>query len=544
MSDESQKDPATKGGDDNNLNITSQESIAKTVDENPTETNLNQESNEEPAPIDDMGLDKEDEQNLSPKNLDLENIDPPLPIDLETQTEEYSDSNNSVITDEQNQDVPPENEDSQIDFDEDFDKLNLQDIDFPDDNFQVDDEGESKSKKKWLILTIFSIAVIFVASAAFFIFKPKSSNDKTEQIGSNAILSFEIPNSKLKSNTKISKLSVGKSKKINNKDVKTTKTLSGEKSRKSKLSKKIRNAPLRTKKGDLIVPSVTTAAFKGIPTMKNPKPLAGPDKKLSETVGGGVIPKISNDGTQPWKFYAKPFTGEVTLPRIAIIIKGLGFSKAATVAAINHTPSSVTLAFDPYAKGVGNWVGLARSAGHETLISLPMEPLDFPASDPGPFALQTNLSSSENINRLHFLLSVSMGNVGLLKMMGSNFVASEQALMPILKEIKNRGLIMIDDGSTKNSQIIRIGSNIELPQARGDIFIDADPSRGGVANGLAELEKIAKRNKRAVGIARSLPNTISLIMTWTKTLGRKKIALAPVSAVVKIERKAKATPKK
>ena len=544
MSDESQKDPVTKGGDDNNLNITSQDSITKTVDENPTETNLNQESNEEPAPIDDMGLDKEDEQNLSTKNLDLENKDPPLPIDLETQTEEYSNSNNSAITDEQNQDIPPENEDSQIDFDEDFDKLNLQDIDFPDDNFQVDDERQSKSKKKWLILTIFSIAVIFVASAAFFIFKPKSSNDKTEQIGSNAILSFEIPNSKIKSNTKISKLSVGKSKKVNNKDVKTTKTLSGEKSRKSKLSKKIRNAPLRTKKGDLIVPSVTTAAFKGIPMMKNPKPLAGPDKKLSETVGGGVIPKISDDGTQPWKFYAKPFTGEVTLPRIAIIIKGLGFSKAATIAAINHTPSSVTLAFDPYAKGVGNWVGLARSAGHETLISLPMEPLDFPASDPGPFALQTNLSSSENINRLHFLLSVSMGNVGLLKMMGSNFVASEQALMPILKEIKNRGLLMIDDGSTKNSQIIRIGSNIELPQARGDIFIDADPSRGGVANGLVELEKIARKNKRAVGIARSLPNTISLIMTWTKTLGRKKIALAPVSAVVKIERKAKATPKK
>jgi polysaccharide deacetylase 2 family uncharacterized protein YibQ len=544
MSDESQKDPVTKGGDNNNLDITSQDPITKTVDENPTQTNLNQESNEEPDPIDNMGLDKEDKQNLSTKDLDLENIPPPLPIDLETQTEEYSNSNNSAIPDEQNQDASPENEDGQINFDEDFDKLNLQDIDFPDDNFQVDDESQSKSKKKWLILTIFSIAIIFVASAVFFIFKPKSSNNKTEQIGSNAILSFEIPNSRIKSNTKISKLSVGKSKKINNKDVKTIKTLSAKKSRKSKSSKKIRNAPLRTKKGDLIVPSVTTAAFKGIPIMKNPKPLAGPDKKLSETVGGGVIPKISNDGTQPWKFYAKPFTGEVTLPRIAIIIKGLGFSKAATIAAINHTPSSVTLAFDPYAKGVGNWVGLARSAGHETLISLPMEPLDFPASDPGPFALQTNLSSSENINRLHFLLSVSMGNVGLLKMMGSNFVASEQALMPILKEIKNRGLIMIDDGSTKNSQIIRIGSNIELPQARGDIFIDSDPSRGGVANGLAELEKIARRNKRAIGIARSLPNTISLIMTWTKTLGRKKIALAPVSAVVKIERKAKTTPKK
>ena len=544
MSDESQKDPVTEDDDDNNLDITSHDSIDKTDDENQPVLNFSQESKEKPARFDDLKMDKEDGQNLSIKALDLENIDSPLPIDLETQTEDHSNSNNSSIADEPDKNGASERDESQKDFDDDFDKLNLQDIDFPDDDFQDDAEGQSKSKRKWLILTIFSIAIVSAASAAFFIFKPKSSNDNSKQIGSNAILSFELPSSRTKSNTKISKLSVRNSKKINNKNVKTRTTLSGKKSRESKLSKKIKNAPLRTKKGDLIVPSVTTAAFKGIPMMKNPKPLAGPNKKLSETVGGGVIPKISNDGTQPWKFYAKPFTGEVTLPRIAIIIKGLGFSKAATIAAINHTPSSVTLAFDPYAKGVGNWVGLARSAGHETLISLPMEPLDFPASDPGPFALQTNLSSSENINRLHFLLSVSMGNVGLLKMMGSNFVASEQALMPILKEIKNRGLIMIDDGSTKNSQIIRIGSNIELPQARGDILIDADPSRGGVANGLAELEKIAKQNKRAVGIASSLPNTISLIMTWTKTLGRKKIALAPVSAVVKINRKAKAAPKK
>ena len=57
-------------------------------------------------------------------------------------------------------------------------------------------------------------------------------------------------------------------------------------------------------------------------------------------------------------------------------------ARAATIAAINHTPAEVTLAFDPYAKNVGDWVGLARTAGHETLISLPMEPDDFPTSDP------------------------------------------------------------------------------------------------------------------------------------------------------------------
>jgi len=291
----------------------------------------------------------------------------------------------------------------------------------------------------------------------------------------------------------------------------------------------------RTQAGaGVVIPSVNAAAYKGIPMMQNPKPLPGPDQQLGESVGGGVIPKIATDGRQPWQVYAKPFTGATNLSRVGIIIKGLGFSRAATIAAVNHTPAEVTLAFDPYAKDVGDWVGLARTAGHETLIMLPMETADFPTSDPGPIALQTDLKQNDNIERLRYILSLSIGNVGLLQSMGTRFATSQEALTPVLNEIRSRGLLMIDDGLVKGSQIVKIASTIALPRARSDVYIDQDPSRIGIMRGLSKLVELAEKNASAIGIARALPSTLTHIMAWTKTLPGKKLILAPVSAIVKI----------
>ena len=63
--------------------------------------------------------------------------------------------------------------------------------------FQDDDEGQSKSKKKWLILTIFSIAVIFVASGAFFIFKGERYKILKAEIGNSLGKIGEVINDKL-----------------------------------------------------------------------------------------------------------------------------------------------------------------------------------------------------------------------------------------------------------------------------------------------------------------------------------------------------------
>jgi polysaccharide deacetylase 2 family uncharacterized protein YibQ len=103
---------------------------------------------------------------------------------------------------------------------------------------------------------------------------------------------------------------------------------------------------------------------------------------------------IAPDGRRAWQVYARPFERGDRRPRIAILISGLGPSGAATEAAIQGLPGAVSLAFWPYADRIDNWIRLARAAGHEVLLNLPMEPENYPAFDPGPKTLLTRFPRS------------------------------------------------------------------------------------------------------------------------------------------------------
>src|SRR6185312_4528635 len=109
-----------------------------------------------------------------------------------------------------------------------------------------------------------------------------------------------------------------------------------------------------------------------------------PDSGLIEKGGAGFLPIIGRDGRQPWQVYARPFDLADKRPRIAIVISNLAGSATETDAAIHSLPPAVTLSFMPYRKRLGEWISLARAAGHEVLLDLPMEPPDALNHDPGP----------------------------------------------------------------------------------------------------------------------------------------------------------------
>ena len=104
---------------------------------------------------------------------------------------------------------------------------------------------------------------------------------------------------------------------------------------------------------------------------------------------------------------------------------GLGIGASATGDAIAKLPKTVTLAFTPLRERSSRWVGRARSAGHEILLQLPMEPFDYPDNDPGPQTLLTNFAAAQNIDRLHWFLSRFQGYVGVTNFMGGRFTSND-----------------------------------------------------------------------------------------------------------------------
>ncbi len=262
-------------------------------------------------------------------------------------------------------------------------------------------------------------------------------------------------------------------------------------------------------------------------------PRATADPRFVETSRHGAIPRVSPDGKRPLEQYARvdPTLERARGPRIAIVIGGLGIGAAATGNAISKLPPSVTLAFAPYGTDMPRWAGRARGKGHELLLQLPMEPADYPDNDPGPQTLVSALTTEQNLDRLHWLLSRLQGYVGVMNLMGARFTANEAALSPILRDVAKRGLLYLDDGTAPKSAAAQIAGSIQAPFLKADLVVDTTPNWSEIDAALAKLEAIAAERGSAVGIASASPVAIERIARWAKAAESRGIRIVPLSVL-------------
>lgn len=258
-----------------------------------------------------------------------------------------------------------------------------------------------------------------------------------------------------------------------------------------------------------------------------------PDPALVQQSVVGPLPKIAEDGAQSWHVYAHPFDSSDPRPKVAIIIGGMGLSRATTSAALKDLPPAISLAYTPYVQRLQDWIDQSRAYGHEVLLELPMEPHDFPENDPGPYALLTELSVEENTSRLEWLLSRFTGYVGVVNFLGAKFLTAEVALAPVIAELKGRGLMMIDDSGSRRSMIAGLAGQIDMPFIVSDRRIDVEPDAAYIGRQLAELEAVAIDRGFAVGVGSPYPVTVETLKTWAAGLAQRGIVLVPVSAGVR-----------
>lgn len=261
--------------------------------------------------------------------------------------------------------------------------------------------------------------------------------------------------------------------------------------------------------------------------------VAGAEPGLVEMSRHGPLPVIAPDGRRASEAYSRSGAAPApNVPRVAVLIGGMGLSVVTSETAIDRLPAEVSLAFAPYGGDIERLTGRARQAGHEVLLHMPMEPYDYPDNDPGPHTLLTGLDRAQNRDRLHWVMSRFTGYVGVVNYMGARFTASDEALRPFLGELRDRGLFFVDDGSSPRSLADGVAQDIGLAFAGADIVVDSVPSRAAIDEALAKLEARALEAGSALGVASSLPVSIDAIRDWAKGLEARGVALVPVSSLV------------
>jgi len=245
-----------------------------------------------------------------------------------------------------------------------------------------------------------------------------------------------------------------------------------------------------------------------------------PDLAITET--GPETAALAPDIEVPTVFEGAPL--------IAVMIDDLGLNRrrAERAAAL---PGPLTLAFIPYGDDVASLASMARAAGHEIFLHLPMEPQSAD-QNPGPEALLSTLSRTELERRLVWNLDRFEGYVGVNNHMGSLLTEDSAAMTLVMAELERRDLIFVDSVTSAGSVALATARSSGIPAARRDVFLDNVIERSAIEAQLRQLEEVALRQGFAIGIGHPHDATLAALGDWLSTLESRGFQLVPASRIV------------
>lgn len=219
-------------------------------------------------------------------------------------------------------------------------------------------------------------------------------------------------------------------------------------------------------------------------------------------------------------------------PVITVVIDDLGIQSDLTDRAIK-LDSFVALSFLPYSSDVIWQSTLARAAGHEILLHMPMEPLSR-SNDPGPNALFIDLELHEMLSRLRWAFDKVPYAIGLNNHMGSRFTADENSMATVIGEMKARDLLLLDSRTTPKSIAADLADRRDLENLRRDVFLDNDRSKDAIQAQLRLLEKIALERGSGIAIGHPYPETFDVLEKWFNDARSRGFSLVPITQLAKL----------
>ncbi len=257
-----------------------------------------------------------------------------------------------------------------------------------------------------------------------------------------------------------------------------------------------------------------------------------PISGLVELTAAGPLPRVGG-GKKPSEAYARSVSMGIIhsdAPKLVIILGGMGLNEKLTSQAAKDLPSDITMAFAPYGENLQAQVNKARANGHEVLLQLPLEPVGFPAANPGPKTLLADGAEAENLDALYWHMSRFTGYTGIVNYMGGRFLASAPAVKPLLSELRKRGLLFIEDGSLPLSATEDVAKALNFQVRRGQTVIDANADPESITAALNLLEEEARSNGIAIGTGSGLDTTIRTVNDWAKAAVERGVIFVPASA--------------
>lgn len=217
--------------------------------------------------------------------------------------------------------------------------------------------------------------------------------------------------------------------------------------------------------------------------------------------------------------------------RIAIIMDDLG-RDLETAKALLAIDLPISFAILPGETRASQVAALAHRAGREVMIHIPMEPQNYPATNPGTDALLLGQSPEEIRARFQGFVERVPHAVGGNNHMGSRFTEYREGMAVVLAAMKDTGLFFVDSRTTAHSVALDEARQAGVPAAGRDVFLDNEQDVELIAREIRKLVVVARRQGQAVGICHPYPQTLEALRREASYLRAQQVELVPVSRLV------------
>jgi polysaccharide deacetylase 2 family uncharacterized protein YibQ len=185
---------------------------------------------------------------------------------------------------------------------------------------------------------------------------------------------------------------------------------------------------------------------------------------------------------------------------VAIIIDDFG-GRAAGIKEMMALPYTLTFAVLPFEEFSRQQARKAMNKGFEIIVHMPFEAF---GADPRWYgkkyisANSTPLAIKQLIGESFQILPMA---TGLSNHMGSKATASSKVMEEVFKELQRKNCFYLDSGTALTaSPVSKIATELSLPFAKRDIFLDNQNSASHMRHQLKKLMELARTRGMSIGI--------------------------------------------
>lgn len=195
----------------------------------------------------------------------------------------------------------------------------------------------------------------------------------------------------------------------------------------------------------------------------------------SETKSGKELKIVIGIKDNPFCTIKIEFTKDAPIETayVALLIDDFGIlpvEKANKFFAIGMPFTASILPFEKYSTYIIR--ELDKYPQIERFVHLPMEPINYPAVDPGPGAVLTSLTDRQIQERVKIAIERVPGAVGVNNHMGSKATADRTVMYQVLRQIQQTGLFFVDSRTTIYTVSEDVAQEIGVPATRVDYVLD------------------------------------------------------------------------